>query len=368
MVQDYTEFKEEETQLKLHDRVICHGNNTNINFEGQTGIITKVVLYGKIEVYTIFFDNLFSKNLNCMDSKSKRYYNLYGKYVKKMKIPVSKQPLTRFSERIKKILEYIDYMSYPYRLDINYIDVGEGQNHITYLSNSRVARLKDGEDPYKSSLRDNMAIGKFLKKLNSYSDNVNIERKVNIYKAMYDNFISDKKTFKMVQGLDVIEWYQEKRYFHGSGPLNNSCMKNHFDKLLLYNDPSRVAMLILTSPDDKLLGRALVWNVTEPDITYMDRVYTVFPEDEAKFYIFADENGWYNYKDHIKDNEQALEMIIRYNYEIGDQYENPYMDTFKIFVNHRGKHGNYYLTSVDDQGDYIELEETESESDEYYDD
>jgi hypothetical protein len=374
MVQNYTDFKER-GQLQLYDRVICHsknqlydatiGHNMLVDFEGQTGIIIQVYNHSIPKIFTIFFDNLFSPYLTSVDKKTKCTASVFATDVEKVEIIASKYPLTQFSPNIKKILEFIDYMLYPYKLDINYIDVGEDPNYITYITNNRLARLNEGEDPFKSSLRDKMAVGKFLKKLNPYSDNVNVERKVNIYKAMYDNFIVGKNVFKMVQGNDVIEWYQEKRYFPGLGSLNKSCMRNHRTKLELYNDPSRVAMLILISPDDQLLGRALVWNVTEPNVTYMDRVYTVFPEHEELFYQIASENGWYNFR----DNENEF-LIIRYDHDIGDEYENPYMDTFKYFVRKGGKHGDLYLTSDElDYGKYVvELEQTESEPEDDYGD
>jgi len=365
MAQKYNEFiNETDSEIKINDRVICHGVlGNNINLEGQTGIVTRVINY-RIGLYTIFFDNMFSPHLTVEDNKVKSSLSILRNYFEKVETPPSNNPLTIFSENIFKVLEFCEYMDYPYKLDINYIDISDDSNYVTYLPLNRLNKL-NGDDPFENKYREKLAIGKLLKKMNPYTDKINLDKKINIYKAMYDSIISDINKMLMVQGEDIQKWYQEKNYVVGFGTLNKSCMKNHYDKLSLYNDPSRVAMLIMVTPDNKLLGRALVWNVTEPNITYMDRVYTVYQEHEEKFYIFARENGWYNYRD-----DYDTSMIIRYNHDIGDEYQNPYMDTFKVFASYEN---SYYLTNdYPDCGDYIELEETNYERDDddydYYDD
>lgn len=375
MVQNFKEFEKDNTEIKVNDRVICHGSverkgyngSVKIDLDGQTGIVTGIMRLSKFLFYDVFLDN-FTSPILISDKKTKSLLTLSQKDVEKIKVKESNYSLTIFSQDVKNILEYCDYMDYPFKLDINYIDISNNKNYITYLSIDRQKRLKPGENPFKTTLRNSMLVGKFLKKLNPYTDKVNLERKVNIYKAMWDTLISGQNTLKMVQGMDVIEWYQESKYFPGGGSLNKSCMRSHRDKLKLYNDPDRVALLILVNPLNQLLGRALVWNVSKPDITYMDRVYTVYPEHEERFYMLAEENGWTTYKN------PNFSMIIKYSDHIGDEYENPYMDTFKFFVI-KGTHGRYYLTNAiseeeeDNESNYILLEEIEDHpEDEYYDD
>ena len=364
MITNYSNFKP--PIFEKNDRVICRGkamfSGHSIDFEGQTAIIVQVNKYATPN-YRLFFDNAFSPFLTDFDNKIyKCVLNVSEPYLEKIITPTTKYPLTKFSKKLRNILEYIEYMNYNFHIEMDYIDVGKDKNNITYIPFNKMGRLEEGEDPYNNKFRENMSIGRFLKKLNPYTNAKNIERKANIYKAMYQNFIEKTSTFKMVQGMEVIDWYQEEKYFPGKGHLNNSCMRRHWGKLSLYNDPKRVAMLILLSPDNRLLGRALVWNVTDPNITYMDRVYTVFPDDEERFYLFSEENGWNNFRDN-----RELNMVIKYDHSIGDEYDNPYMDTFIYFVA-KGKHGkNYLTTDVDDNYD-IELTQTESERDDYDDD
>jgi hypothetical protein len=362
MIKKYENILLNVNELKLYDRVVCSGSMSRVftrqrtfDLEGQTGIIISIREYTPVTYCTVYFDNMFSPELVQYEDKTNRLLTVLSSKLEKINVDKSKYPASNFSVRIKSLLEYCDYMECPHCLDIDFIDVNDNNNsYITYLPREKVKKLKENESPWESRMREKMAIGKFLKKLNPFTIPIDLEKKVNIYKAMYNHFINDKSKFNIVKGDDVVKWYQEKKYKKGQGKLNKSCMGRHHDKLFLYTDVKRVAMLILVDEENELLGRALVWNITHPAITYMDRVYTVYPEDENRFYKYAKENGW---KTYVNDKNDL--MIIRFNHHIGDEFENPYMDTFKYFIEYNGIYGKEYLTNTyENDASYIELEET----------
>lgn len=361
MIKKYESVLQNKNEFNLYDRVICRGSMSKIftrqeiiNFEGQTGIIINMRYYPTVTYCTIYFDNMFSSELIPYEEKTNRLLTVLSSKLEKINVDKPKYPPSNFSIKVNSLLEYCDFMDCFHCLDIDFIDIDNNNSYITYLPREKVKKLKENESPWESRMREKMTIGKFLKKLNPFTIPTDLEKKANIYKAMYNHFISDTSKFIIVEGDNIVNWYQERKYKEGQGKLNKSCMRNHRDKLNLYTDTKRVSMLILIDEEKRLLGRALVWNVTYPDITYMDRVYTVYPEDENRFYNYAKENGWRTY-----DNNKDDLMIIKFNYHIGDEYENPYMDTFKYFIENNGTYGEEYLTNTyEEDASYVDLEET----------
>jgi len=340
----------EVNDFKLYDRIIAHGiiihwlegeHRVRIDIEGQTGIIVTNDEEGR-DYLGICFDNLFTGYLNSLNNllKFNRGYTLYFSKVEKVK-QTNLLKFLSFSPAVESVLEYCEFLNCPFSSDINYIDITDKNDTISYIREDRLNRLKSDETPWSSTLRQTMKIGKFIKHLNPNTNDTSLEHKVDLYKSAYDSIILKNSEFIVVQKQDVLKWYNESTYQYGAGSLNKSCMRNKPDKLYLYkNNPNKVSLLILINKEKKLIGRALIWNVDDPNIIYMDRPYTVYSSDEKKFINLANENGWSYY-----NINKTKPMKIFLNYNPGEPEDNPYMDTFRFFII-RGQHGKYYLTNT----------------------
>lgn len=101
------------------------------------------------------------------------------------------------------------------------------------------------------------------------------------------------------------------------------------------------AQVLYLRNGDEIVGRAVVWKITEPDITYMDRIYGAEGEQdwvEQKFMDYAKTMGWYHKRS--QDRFQNTPYVspegeVRWfamkiktpNCIEADFY--PYLDTFK---------------------------------------
>ena len=151
--------------------------------------------------------------------------------------------------------------------------------------------------------------------------------------------------FELVNGEDIIYWYNQTNYVNGNGELNSSCMRYEFCGLYINFyalNPQSVSLLIMRDKDEtgKIIGRALVWNLSLPSgRVFMDRIYTKNQSDVELFKNYAKENGWlYKRSQNMSENEFIIDsttdkkerMTLKVDNinNLGD-YEFPYMDTFK---------------------------------------
>lgn len=351
MIKNYYKFNENLSNININDRVITHGkiiHNIYYNYvdiEGKTGrIIDKInnnislILfddYFKVDFYTDNNNYLVRSSRINNNNLEKIYFSDKGKNI-------------FFTDKARKLIEYFEYIDCPFEnVNINYIDITDKNDTISFLRDERFNRVKTGEDVFNNNLRMEMKIGKFLQMINPYANKETLDRKINYFKSSYNSIISKKSTFKVVKGIDIVNWYNESNYAKGNGSLNKSCMRYDLgDKLNLYRDnPDIVSMLILINEKNELEGRALIWNVHEPDIIYMDRIYTVYQETVHMFQEYAKNRG---YK--IYDQNNIEPMRIHFSYDLGDGYDNPYMDTFNTFFID-GYYGTYYLSNIIDEND-----------------
>lgn len=351
MIISFSKFNEsslfdEEKPITIGSRVICNGSRLEyddngssyyIDIKNQTGIVIGKGGHSCI----VIFDNYFTKGLKDVGIRLNRGLVIDIKQIEHLdddreKTTKSKQIL--FSNRIKSIIRSFEYIDTSFPININYIDITDKNDTISYIPIDRMDRL-DGRDVWDNSLRQTMKIGRFIQILNPYTDKQSLDKKINIYKSAYNSLILKTSKFDLVDGEDILKWYNHKKYAEGSGPLNKSCMRREYERLSLYRDnPKKISMLILVNEEGKLMGRSLIWKVDIPNITYMDRVYTVYQEDVERFYDIANEQGWkYN---NIFDQE----MVVKFGYDIGRAQDNPYMDTFAFFFR-EGKHGENYLSN-----------------------
>lgn len=199
-----------------------------------------------------------------------------------------------------------------------------------------------------------------------------------------------EKRFKLVEGQDIIKYYNYKMYdvkdtnnYDISCPLAGSCMKH--DNCGSYIDfyaKNDIKMLILFSDvegrEDKIAGRAIVWELEEPSgRTFMDRIYYRYETDMALFKQYAEKQGWL-YK--INQNMDASCRIVdpvnnTKNYETLETKRMksasyyPYMDTMKFFdtdtgilTNNEDIRYNYNVYTLEDtNGGYQEGDDHDGE-------
>jgi hypothetical protein len=178
--------------------------------------------------------------------------------------------------------------------------------------------------------------------------------------------------FKIVEGEDIVKYYRQDSYEKGGNgsSLYSSCMSHDYCSpyISFYSkNTEQVKLVILMGDDDKIIGRALLWNVNEineeeVDRKFLDRIYTIKAQDIGKFKELARKNNWL-YKstqdmwaettitDPKTDKTDKIRIKV---YNIKEHNAYPYMDTLKYFNtdydfltnNHNDEH-NYMLESTD---------------------
>lgn len=168
-------------------------------------------------------------------------------------------------------------------------------------------------------------------------------------------------TFELVGADQIHHWYHEDHYEWSvdTGTLANSCLRYDSRQPLLdfftYNVPSRVKLLIYRTPNDTILGRALVWT-TDEGLTFMDRIYGT-AATQQKFKTYAEEQGWWyrgeqsyrnaTYLVSPDGNREHVTLRITMDAKPPRWDEFPYLDTFK-FMSLDG-----YLTNDDEDDDVV---------------
>ena len=164
----------------------------------------------------------------------------------------------------------------------------------------------------RQEIRVGRGIRALLTALKIDFNDAQIEDFVNKYKAAYEIVKDAFRNFELVKGNKIAELYHYDNYLEpDTGDLGNSCMKRKPSWYFgIYTQNSSVcSLLVLRSILDptKIVGRALVWNLTEPDIIFMDRVYTNKPSQVEIFREYAKSKGWYYKKKN--DNSSSPETI-----------------------------------------------------------
>lgn len=225
-------------------------------------------------------------------------------------------------------------------------------------------------DDWKTN-RSQIKIGKFIVKVfKDMFDNKQIEDFVNNIKSERTLLGNVFDRIKVVEGEDIKKYYNENNYdersFNGS-TLGGSCMryKSCQNYIEFYSKNSGVKLVILLSEEeeDKIMGRALLWDIAtidgeDVDRKFMDRIYTVYKSDEQIFKDYAVKNNWLYKKYQNMDNYEEIydPEIQKYRYyklktvdtfKTNDTY--PFMDTMKYFLPDSG-----FLTNNDEVKDYYD--------------
>jgi len=238
--------------------------------------------------------------------------------------------------------------------------------NVTTRNNGMISFLPKGQEclltsdgKWSRQNRVDCKAGKFLNKVKNergYDWTAqDIEQFVNYYKSK----TIVKGEFSVVKGEEIREWYHYSTYQDGSGSLNNSCMKyDQCGKYFgIYTDNPEVSMIVLVNDEDKLVGRALLWNNR-----YMDRVYGS-DDTIVAFHNFADDN------EYIPIFQCSVGNIsVELSYTEFDRY--PYMDSLsQIFsrgvANHHSSSIGTYVGSAQSTGGYLEGNEDNYDEDYY---
>jgi hypothetical protein len=212
------------------------------------------------------------------------------------------------------------------------------------VSSSDIYNFKKGWMENRNLLK----IGRFVSTILQYNK---IDFSLKELETFTNRFKNESKkdledlTFRGVMGSDINRWYSKKMYLKGGGTLNRSCMRsserNSFLNFYSVN-PRKCRLKILLNGQKRLLGRALLWKLDEPQgSVFMDRVYTRFDDDSLFFENSANKLG-YLYKSkqtyggdipliNGKTGEKKwVKMVIK-----GFKKQNfkgyPYMDTLQYY-------------------------------------
>lgn len=169
------------------------------------------------------------------------------------------------------------------------------------------------------------------------------------FQSMYTSTVDENsKKIVEVKGDDIQKWYCNETYLDIKGTLGNSCMsypeRNKYMSFYALN-PEHVSMLVLfpEGRQDKIIGRALLWNIDEIDgkkvegIRFMDRIYTATQADEEMFINYAKKNGYYykssqgagDYPFVTPEGQKSIKVSVFMN-NIDYQYY-PWVDTLPYF-------------------------------------
>jgi hypothetical protein len=267
---------------------------------------------------------------------------------------------------------------------VNFIDITDSNDRLSFINDGKGMELyNNDEDAYKSTSRNEVKIGKIIRKLlsslgksditKSHKDIINllsdkdIEEFVNLYKSTYDIEKGKMGRLELVEGEDVKKYYLHNNYESEDGILGNSCMRyercQDYIEFYVMND---VKLLILFADDnkEKINARAIIWENVSMDggdykNTFMDRIYTTNDSDNKLFKKYAEENKWW-YKSTQDSDESTTLYGPDDDYEDDEHYDivvkvkkgkhkYPYMDTLKYYHYEDG-----YLSN-NASGDYIEL-------------
>ena len=322
------------------DAVICVGNIDDIKTHNHVGILRKTNIGWAIQFLNRFDDKLndllgWIPVRNGWYIKNPTWTRPFKDENNGINIPL------KYSDKFRNVISYslkflMDYENIFYT-DISYIDITSRNDTISCLSARDFKKLEPNEDPWTSTMRQKIRVGRFLRKIADDTDMI-VEDYINEYKFAHNLSKTETAKFKVAKDIDLAKWYLEMNYAPGGGSLHNSCMKHLKSqrRLPLYTEnPEKVRLLYLTDKEGKLLGRALIWRLTEPaGVTFMDRVYCVEDYVEKLFLDYAKNRKFLTRAD-VEKKDTTL--IVKMGRDYGSPHDNPFMDTFKYFI----RTGNY---------------------------
>ena len=260
--------------------------------------------------------------------------------------------------------------------DISYVDVDDDGENVSYLQANRIDRLKAEGKPidefWTSRLRVKQKIGRFITQMLPKFNEDSIQKFTKKFKVVLKEG-SEQVSFELVEGDDIVYWYDARNYETDDGTMGSSCMSGPEAGQYLNcyrNNPNQCKLIILKSEDnpDKIKGRAIVWKLTTPkDKIFMDRIYTNNDDDELLFINYAKKQGWYS-KDVQKygstniviPGEGSKDLYMEVELDNTNYKLYPYVDTLRYFYPEKKimassqKYDDEYYTLTDTEGHYDE--------------
>jgi hypothetical protein len=215
-------------------------------------------------------------------------------------------------------------------------------NYLTFRSDGTISYLPAGKEHkvsdsggWRREGRQNGRPAKIIRKLFTkralkYFKDSDFECFCNAYKA---KFVDNGLKFTLRPHKDIKNVYDMRRVEEGR--LGDSCMNGDSDYLDMYTHCKQLQILTLTNESNDLVGRALVWRISD-EMTFMDRIYTAEDWMDDMFLNYAAEKGWwrkqyyqsYNYKRQLvnPEGENVCKTMTIHTETEWDRY--PYIDTF----------------------------------------
>lgn len=252
----------------------------------------------------------------------------------------TKYPL-KISDKLKDFLKKINTETSKQILEsegqlhnFSFLDLEE-EDYIGYLPSDKCSDRLDDKHSYNNINRVSIKVGRLVKKILPNISNVDLEKFVNQYKNLN---IRTEKRFVFYEGIDISNAFMTKNFFSNTpSALQNSCMNDCIDWVEFYIG-CPVKMLVLVDENDKIHGRALIWNIE--GVTFMDRVYYIKDYDYYKFTDKAISEGWIfkianksgNFVPYTKDGKTSkwykLKIKLKFDFEKVKDWGVPYLDTF----------------------------------------
>jgi hypothetical protein len=203
-------------------------------------------------------------------------------------------------------------------------------------------------DDLLSKSRNEVKLGKLV---NSVFPGKYSAKEVEEFVNKYKTYSVDEKDFEIVDGEDILFWYDGNKYKEETGSLGQSCMRHSRCEsyLGIYSENKDVCKLLILKDiveKDKIVGRALIWKLEEIydenkdkiEVEYfIDRIYVTEDKYMTDFKDYSDKNGWCyrtgtgysDCKDITFKGKSYRRTRMTVKLENWDFEEYPYMDTFK---------------------------------------
>ncbi len=159
--------------------------------------------------------------------------------------------------------------------------------------------------------------------------------------------------------------YLHTNYVKGGGTLSNSCMKDKNKQLLLdFYVKNDVQIVVMTTAQNKILGRAILWPPMEfPELKktkrLMDRIFTDKTQHTTTFKKFADDNDFvYKVSDRLCYKGKIFEDAITLSVDLKDIVCTPYVDTMFYLYYKKGILTNKRSSTKYKKSPYLKLTST----------
>jgi len=217
--------------------------------------------------------------------------------------------------------------------EINYITFRR-DGHLSYLPDGKPHLLNDSGD-WSREGRQQGKPSKIIRKV--FTEKAQKLIKDKDFEHFHNRYISTYNDsglmFELLSSNKIASVYDEE-VCEGSGTLNSSCMNGDSEYLDIYNQ-SLLRILVLRSSSGMLMGRALVWKISDT-VTFMDRIYTVLDWHEELFKNKCLEYGWickaqqnFQNKREVFNPADGTSYDLKMKVELDTDFSRyPYIDTF----------------------------------------